>query len=381
MAGDDLIYRKLQRHLDRMAVGFPESKSGAEIKILEEMFNTEEAEIAIELSMLPEPASKVFPRVKHFIGSVEELENKLDKMFSKGLIFGGKILSDDPDRKLYSNAYYIIGMHEMHVNNLTKNMMINTIDYALNTYYKEYNRLGIPAQMRTVPVQKSIIRNNYTATYDDIKALIQNSKGSVLLINCVCKQGMDLVGIPCKVTEHRETCMVLNVYADSFKNMVDGKSISKEEALSLVNTFEEKGLIIQPENNRNPEYICFCCGCCCGILNMLKRFPKPAEYYVSNYYATVDTEVCVGCGTCGTRCQMSAVSINEEKAVIDLDRCIGCGLCTSTCKTGAMALNRKTGEVTPPKDHNDLYKKIFMKKVGPFSAIKTMIKYKLGMKV
>lgn len=120
MESDDLVYRKLQRHLDRMPVGFPESESGAEIRILEEMFSREEAQIAIELSMLPEPAAKIFPRVKYFINSVEELEAKLEKMFSRGLIFGGKILSEDPAKKLYSNAYYIIGIHEMHVNNLTK---------------------------------------------------------------------------------------------------------------------------------------------------------------------------------------------------------------------------------------------------------------------
>jgi len=114
---------------------------------------------------------------------------------------------------------------------------------------------------------------------------------------------------------------------------------------------------------------------------MVKQFPKPAEKYSSNYYASVDTEQCAGCGTCTTRCRMGAISLKNEKAVVDLDRCIGCGLCTSTCKTGAVALNRKDNAVIPPENHVSLYQKIFMKKVGPVSAIKTMIKYKMGMKV
>jgi len=102
---------------------------------------------------------------------------------------------------------------------------------------------------------------------------------------------------------------------------------------------------------------------------------------MTGYYASVDSEQCAGCGTCVTRCQMDAVSMQDEKAVIDLTRCIGCGLCTSTCKTGAVVLNRKDNVVIPPANHIALYQEIFMKKVGPFSAIKTMIKYKLGLKV
>ncbi|HOP63737.1 MAG TPA: 4Fe-4S binding protein [Spirochaetota bacterium] len=381
METDDLVYRKLQKHLDRMPVGFPESESGAEINILKELFTPEEAEIALELSMLPESASRIYPRLKTHFSSVEELEVKLDDMFSKGLIMGGKLLSDDNNKKLYSNAQYVIGIHEMQFDRINKGVMANTINYVFNDFYKEFSKDDVPVQMRTIPIQKSIIKDNYVETYDNIKDLIQGTEGKIVIINCVCKQGMDAVGIPCKVTKTRETCMIFNAFAESLIEADKGRVITKEEAISLVEKFEESGLVAQPENNKNPEFLCFCCGCCCGVLNMIKRFPKPAEHYMSNYYAYVDSDQCEGCGTCTSRCQMDAISLVEEKAVVDLDRCIGCGLCTSTCKTGAVVLARKDKAVEPPRDHNDLYKKIIMKKIGPAAAIKTMIKHKLGMKV
>ena len=43
------IYRKLQQHLDKMPVGYPATESGIEIKILEHLFNPDQAEIALNL--------------------------------------------------------------------------------------------------------------------------------------------------------------------------------------------------------------------------------------------------------------------------------------------------------------------------------------------
>ena len=44
-------------------------------------------------------------------------------------------------------------------------------------------------------------------------------------------------------------------------------------------------------------------------------------------------------------------------------------------------LNRKREAAIPPENHDDLYKRIYMKRVGRAAAIRTVIKHKLGMKV
>jgi ferredoxin len=53
--------------------------------------------------------------------------------------------------------------------------------------------------------------------------------------------------------------------------------------------------------------------------------------------ALVDTELCVGCGTCESVCPVEAISI-EGQARIHIERCIGCGRCVQECPEGALSL-------------------------------------------
>jgi len=59
---NDKVYIDLQRHLDRQAIGFPATKSGAELRILKHIFSPREAEIAACLSFKFEPIETVFER-------------------------------------------------------------------------------------------------------------------------------------------------------------------------------------------------------------------------------------------------------------------------------------------------------------------------------
>jgi len=45
MEGNEL-YRALQRHLDRMPVGYPLSESGVELRILRQLLTPDEARVA-----------------------------------------------------------------------------------------------------------------------------------------------------------------------------------------------------------------------------------------------------------------------------------------------------------------------------------------------
>jgi electron transport complex protein RnfB len=95
-----------------------------------------------------------------------------------------------------------------------------------------------------------------------------------------------------------------------------------------------------------------CCGCCCGVLRSVKRFPRPASLVSSAFVAALDVDTCEGCGTCEIRCQMEAIYVDNGAATLDLDRCIGCGLCVTTCPTESLSLVRKPEGEQPfvPKD-------------------------------
>ena len=97
---------------------------------------------------------------------------------------------------------------------------------------------------------------------------------------------------------------------------------------------------------------------------MMKKFPRPAELYTSNYFAVVNPEECEACETCIDRCQMEALSIVNDVSTVNLDRCIGCGLCVETCSSDAIQLKKKEIEIAPPKDAGELYQKIMVKKMA-----------------
>ncbi len=86
------VYRKLQRHIDNMPVGFPESKSGLDIRLLKYLFTPEEAGIAMELSALPEHLGRIHGRLKKTGISMGKLEQILDRLVEKGAILNGNYL-------------------------------------------------------------------------------------------------------------------------------------------------------------------------------------------------------------------------------------------------------------------------------------------------
>jgi hypothetical protein len=68
-----------------MPVAFPPAPSGVEIRILERLFTPEEAEMALELSAIPEPVATVHRRFGSRL-TLEELRCKLEHMAAKGII-------------------------------------------------------------------------------------------------------------------------------------------------------------------------------------------------------------------------------------------------------------------------------------------------------
>jgi len=376
------VYRELQKHLDNMPVGFPATKSGVEIKLLKHLFTPQEAEIALYLSALPEPLERIYRRVKKEKDiSLEELEGILDRLVAKGAIMGGNIpAKDGSDKKSYSKAQLAIGMFEFQVNRLTKEFVEDFYQYGDEAFAEEFHTKKT-SQMRTIPINKSLKPEYHVGSYDDARQIVQDSAGPFAVLNCVCRQAKDKVGDPCKQSDIRETCIGLRYMAQACIDAGVGRELSKEETLELFDRAEKVGMVLQPENNQNPLFICCCCGCCCGVLTMAKKFPRPAEYFHTNYFAEADSELCTGCERCLSRCQMEAISIVDDIANVDLDRCIGCGLCTTTCKANAIQLKKKDGEEVPPKDHDALYKKIMIEKFGPLGALNIMGKKLLGKKI
>lgn len=384
MDREDRIYRELQEHLDKSPVGYPATDSGVDVQLLKFLFTPEEAEIGRYLSNIQlEPVARIHKRVRKsgLKLSLDELREILDRMVRKGTIL---VYSDGYPEKRYKNSGVTAGgIVDFQVNRLTREL----VD-TFSKYHKEQfaqaettGSIGIP-QLRTIPVAQSIpvTEKHKVSTYDDVRYLVENAHGPLAVANCVCRQTKDIQGQSCSHSDIRETCLQIGSdHARQYVEMGIGRYVTKEEAYQILDRAQEAGFILQPENSLHPEAICCCCGDCCGLLSAVKKSPRPADMYASNYHAVVDTALCTGCGTCVKRCQLEARVLEDGKAVVDLNRCIGCGNCVVTCESGASWLYQKEQQLVPPEDKETMYMKILNRKRGRWHMFKLRLKMMLGM--
>jgi ferredoxin len=96
------------------------------------------------------------------------------------------------------------------------------------------------------------------------------------------------------------------------------------------------------------------------VLKAFKRHPNPASIVSTPFMLEVRTEDCAGCGDCIERCQMDALSLEDDVIVHDERLCIGCGLCTTVCPSEALLLVRKPEEelTTVPQSMMETYVEI-----------------------
>jgi len=355
---DNDAYRKLQEHLDKLPVGFPRSKSGAEIRILKFIFTPKEAEIATKLSTSYETVEAIHARAKELGMTVQELEQALDKVVSKG----GLNFKKERGIKLYANAPFVIGMYEYQVKRTTPDFYKDFLQYSIEALRAEFFSTKI-SQFRTVPMELSFTPQHYVPRYEELRKIVEDSEGPFTVQECECRKAMSLIDRPCKKTSRTETCISLaGDFSKLFRDQGWGREITRKECLEILQKNEEDGLVLQAGNVERPDFICSCCGCCCAMLMGFSLLLTPVEFVSSNYYAEVDPDLCAGCKTCVERCQMNAVKVIDDVAKVNLKRCIGCGLCVPTCEAKAMHLVKKDTQVAPPKTWDDLLSKIMNKK-------------------
>lgn len=336
------VYEALAAHLDSLPAGFARTDSGVEIRILQRLFTREDAELAVHLTLIPEEARVIARRARI---PASEAASRLEEMDEKGLIMRMQ-QNDEPPR--YMALQWVLGFWESQVNRLNPELVEDALEYERD--YIQPAQWRKAPQMRTIPVQKSIKVDNHVMPYE-IAEEIARAKTGFAVLNCICRQAMRILGQGCEKPE--ESCLCFDLAADYVVDSGRGRRIDLKETLEILHQADKAGLVLQPDNAKDPLFMCTCCGCCCGILRTLKRDPRPGKVASSPFLACFDVSKCNGCGLCTKRCPMEAIQLSEKKAVLNTDRCIGCGLCVSTCPTAALSLVRKprSEQASIPKDH------------------------------
>ena len=333
-------YRQLQRQLDQYSMGFPATESGIEIKILKYLFSETDAEMFTSLTPMLESAQAVASRLNR---PEAEVAAQLDDMTERGLLF--RLKKEDGPR--YGAIPFVHGLYEFQVKNLKPDFAKMATAYFEEAFDKAMQS-SADYFLRTIPVQESIEVTHNVASYDDAVEILR-SKPFIVITDCICRKTADLIEKDCG--KPLEACFMFGSMGQYYLDRGLGRKITLEEAIDILTKCREAGLVTQPATSQNPAGMCNCCGDCCGVLRALNKHPRPAEMVFSNHFAVVEIENCTGCETCLDRCQMNALTLNDDGlAVVNEDRCIGCGLCVTTCPTEALKLVPKSEAEfrTPP---------------------------------
>jgi len=365
VATEDDVYIRLREFLDRLPSGLPSTESGVELRLLRKLFTPEEAEMAMQLRLFPEPASVIAARCGMDAGEAAE---RLENMAVKGQVlrvWGGK-------ERFYIALHMVVGIYEFHLGDIDKEMAEMMEEFIEAEEETPHFRKTAVEQFRVIPVNSAVEAVPEIAGYDRVRELV-SKYDDIAVANCICRREKGLVGEECD--RPHETCLTFGVGAQLYIDNGIGRRIDTAEALRILDMAEEAALVLQSSNNRDIINICCCCSCCCGILRLLKMEQRPADHVHASFAAKVDPDLCTSCGTCLERCQMDAIAEDEDAMQVDLARCIGCGLCVSACSEGALSMFAKPGVKAPPANYFHNLTTIARERGLPFGNLSPVMRF------
>ena len=337
------VFKQLAERLDQLPEGYPATDSGVEIKILKKIFSKKDAEMALQLTRMPETAEQIAERLQK---PLEKTREVLDAMARKGQIACFQNLGEQK----YMLAPFLIGIYEYQVYKLDKEL-VDLIETYFPVFFKTFGGYA-PAVARTLPVDEFVKSESSVQPYDNVRQILENAK-SFKVMECVCRQETAIQGKTCNHT--MEVCLSFSSEDNAFDHFsLGGRTISKDEALKVIEQSAAEGLVhnIFYNTKIGTGGICNCCSCCCGMFRGVKEFKAPFMIARSNYVATIDPYECSACGTCAEeRCPMDAIDEADGVYEVQPERCIGCGVCLIDCPTESINLQLRPEEerISPPE--------------------------------
>jgi ferredoxin len=163
---------------------------------------------------------------------------------------------------------------------------------------------------------------------------ISSIPGRVSLADCPCSKYL--------FGKNEKKCMLFGATAEIVDNIPEFspvKDIGAEEAAEFLKGLNASGMVHTIWTFKTP-YIGVICNCNnrgCILLHLKNRYKSLNIIRKGHEIASVDLEICNGCGNCQRACQFGAVLITGKKAQIN-HKCHGCGVCRNFCSVGAIQL-------------------------------------------
>lgn len=173
---------------------------------------------------------------------------------------------------------------------------------------------------------------------------------SITVIPCICRMHE-----PGKAAD--EVCMLVtstpvdSVLQAGFSDYDEGpgledfNTIAKDEAMQLLRSCEERGLLHSIWTFKTPFTAAICN---CNVASGCMAMKLTAGYDIKVMWrgedlAVLDPDRCTGCARCAKQCPFEAISANRGVVRIPAEKCWGCGICRAVCPNDAIHLvDRRT---------------------------------------
>ena len=154
------VYEQLRERLDDMAVGFPATESGVEMRILKKIFTEPQAELFVKLRPIPESPQDIAERLGL---EADVLAEQLEVMAKKGLLFrvrkGGNVR--------YAAVPYVVGIFEFQLNHMDEEFARDHEEYFETAFGKTIQGFQTPV-LRTVPIDRELVAEYPVAPFEDV---------------------------------------------------------------------------------------------------------------------------------------------------------------------------------------------------------------------
>ncbi len=321
-------------------------------ELVEELFTPREAEVNNVLGKKPLPAGDI---AKEMGRDENEIQAILETMADKGLC---KTYMVDGGRR-YQGVPFIPGIFEYQFMGGKTTERHKKIARLIHAYEQAYEAAAGEIKMtfptsRVIVVDRAIDAGNTIHTYDQVANFI-DKYDTIAVGTCYCRhaaqlRGEDVHGMPMDV------CMWFGSMAEYAIERLGVRRMSKQEALDVLNTSEEAGLVHMSRNTTEDiEFICNCDRWHCGTVQAVLKQSRPALFFNSGFQPRFDPDLCTACETCIERCPPEALTLGDDDVPeVDLDRCFGCAVCATGCPSEAIVMEAKLDFPIPPKDTKEL---------------------------
>ncbi len=248
-------------------------------------------------------------------------------------------LRDDIDQPLLSQLFY--------------QYITTEEDFIRDLMLKEGTPIG-----RAYVNEEALDRDNqlHVLDYEKASEIMRQAK-DIAVGMCYCRHKASHTTGTCQAP--MDICMTFGNTADTLIRHGYARRVELSECLDLLDLAYEHHLVQFGENvQRQPSFICNCCGCCCEALIAARKFGLLNPVETTQYLPDISSHACTGCGRCVKVCPVEAlglVSANDpqkpDRKIARLDErvCLGCAVCVRACPVDqTIKLKRRPQQIVTP---------------------------------